>query len=197
VAVGALCAPLAGCATSKPSARPAPTPTQAAYARAYLAGHKTGKAVYISDGKGAAVRETTWGGCTRRALDAKDAEADRGAWVRGCLDGVNNAPLNPPTATVTHRSQDPKLLDSFRAWARDNNAQNPAMHTSKLTTAQLTNTDYDIELTTTYTQATQNQAKELAKTFIAWWDGDHGKSSVGRNVLILASDGTRLAASRL
>ncbi|MEJ8651826.1 hypothetical protein WKI65_28000 [Streptomyces sp. MS1.AVA.3] len=153
--------------------------------------------MYASDGKGAAVRETTWGGCTRRALDARSAEADRGAWVRGCLDGVSNAPQNPPTATVTRRSQDPKLLNGFRAWANDNNARKAATRISKLTTAQLTKTDYDIELTTTYTPATQRQAGELAKAFVAWWDGDHGNDGVGRNVLILAGDGTRLTASRL
>ncbi|MFE9679386.1 hypothetical protein ACFYO5_35640 [Streptomyces sp. NPDC006259] len=168
---------------------------------AYGAGHETGKAIYDSEGKGAAVRETVWGGCTRRALDAKatEAVADRGAWVQGCLDGVANRPASPPTATVTSRTEDAELMVAFRSWVHATGGQKLAQHVSKLTVAQLTKTDYDIELTTDYIPASQEQANELARSFVTWWDGDNGRGEdgVARNVLVLGGDGKMLLAQRI
>ncbi|MEV6393542.1 hypothetical protein AB0M39_01965 [Streptomyces sp. NPDC051907] len=157
--------------------------------------------MYDTAGKGAAVREDTWGGCTRRALDADtpESEADRGAWVQGCLDGVFNKPAALPAAAVTNRTEDSGLLQSFRAWAEENGAHESAPHVSKLTTTQLTQKDYDIELTTDYTPETREQAADLARDFVAWWDGDHGsnKDGTARNVLILGADGERLLHQRI
>ncbi|MEV6395865.1 hypothetical protein AB0M39_13960 [Streptomyces sp. NPDC051907] len=116
---------------------------------AYRAGLEAGRSVYDTAGKGAAVRDATWGGCTRRPLDADtpESEVDRGAWVQGCLDGVFDKPAAPPAAAVTRRAENSGLLRSFRAWAEDNGGQESAPHVSKLTTTQLTKNDDDIELT--------------------------------------------------
>jgi hypothetical protein len=112
------------------------------------------------------------------------------------VDGVSNLPPRPPTAPVTQRAHNRRLLNDFRAWA-SSEAPAATTHTQQLTTAQLTDTDYDVELTATYTPATQQQAVELARSFSEWWDGDHGEDGIARNVLVLANDGSRLAAARL
>lgn len=197
LAVGALV--LTGCGTEgSPKKSPSPRATQPAHASAYRAGYTAGKAVYDASGKGAAVRETVWGGCTRRALDAgAPAEQDRGAWVQGCLDGVAAKPQNPPSATVTKRAEDSELLESFRTWARSNGAQEEAQHANRLVTVRLTDSDYDIELATDYSAQAQKQSRTLAQHFVEWWDGDHGKTGVARNVLILGTADKRLLAKRI
>ncbi|MGY5129864.1 hypothetical protein [Streptomyces nigrescens] len=145
------------------------------------------------------VRETVWGGCTRRALDARTraAEADRGAWVQGCLDGVANKSAAPPTATVTKREENTGLLRSFRAWADAHERRESARHASKLTTVRLTARDYDIELVTDYGPDHREEAQELARHFVTWWDGDHGGEGIARNVLVMGGDGRRLLHRRI
>ncbi|MEH0544507.1 MULTISPECIES: hypothetical protein [unclassified Streptomyces] len=70
---------------------------------------------------------------------------------------------------------------------------------SKLIVAQLTRTDYDLELSTEYDAASREQANELARSFVTWWDGDHGKGEdgVARNVLVLGGDGKMLLTQRI
>ncbi|MGW6928206.1 hypothetical protein ACWGA9_44270 [Streptomyces sp. NPDC054950] len=165
---------------------------------AYQAGYTAGKAVYDTSGKGAAVRETVWGGCTRRALAAgASAERDRGAWVQGCLDGVAAKPQTLPTSIVTKRAENDELLESFHSWARSNGAQEQAEHAKKLATVQLTDTDYDIELATDYGALPQQQPQMLAQFFVDWWDGDHGESGIARNLVILGAGGKRLLTQRI
>ncbi|MGW7364483.1 hypothetical protein ACWGI8_13910 [Streptomyces sp. NPDC054841] len=213
VAVAALVVPLSGCSSRDSSGFPgsggsvhasaSPSPSEPAHVAAYRAGHRAGKAVYDSSGKGAAIRETVWGGCTRRALAAgRAAEADRGAWVRGCLDGVAHAPENPPTGPVTRRTQDARLLKEFRTWAAESPEGESAGHAKTLATVQLTDRDYDIELSTDYTPAEQTQSpaqvQALADVFVDWWDGDPvGDGGVVRNVLVLGAGGERLFTRRM
>ncbi|MFC8920744.1 hypothetical protein ACGF5F_09545 [Streptomyces sp. NPDC047821] len=202
VAVGALHILLTGCDTGQPPQRSTESrQTEPPYVAAYKAGHQAGKSLYDAGGKGAAVREEVWGGCTRRALDAgsPESEADRGAWVQGCLDGVSNKPIAAPKATVTSRTEDTGLLRSFRTWAENHGSQGSVRHVSQLSTAQLTQRDYDVELTTDYTGANEMQARELARDFVMWWDSDHGvnEDSTARNVLILGHDGKMLVNERI
>ena len=197
LAVGALV--LTGCGADDSSKNsPSPRASEPAHATAYRAGYATGKSVYDSGGKGAAVRETVWGGCTRRALDAgASAESDRGAWVQGCLDGVAARPQHLPTATVTKREENAELLKSFRTWASRNGAQDEAKHTSRLVTVQLTENDFDIELSTDYKGKSQQQPESLAQYFVKWWDGDSGADGTARNILILEAAGRRIVAKRI
>ncbi|MFI1175666.1 hypothetical protein [Streptomyces melanogenes] len=190
---------MAACSSEEPSGgRSSESRDGPPHIAAYQAGYKSGKAVYDASGKGAAVRETVWGGCTRRALDAgATAEQDRGAWVRGCLDGVVDKPQDAPTAPVTERAENPGLLKTYRSWAEGNGAEALARHAQKLTTTQLTERDYDIELAADYGPGAGTQPKALAESFAKWWDGDHGRGGVARNVLILGGDGKRLVAQRL
>lgn len=192
---------LVGCgsSTSDGSASESRSSAVPAYVAAYRAGYTAGKAVYDSSGKGAAVRETVWGGCTRRALQAGSAaEVDRGSWVRGCLNGVANAPEQLPTGPVTKRTTDAKLLERFRAWARTKGEAHLVDHTSMLVMVQLTSHDYDVELSTDYPTGSGKPGSEsLALTFVEWWDGDHGRGGIARNVLVLAADGKRLTTQRI
>ncbi|MFD4150962.1 hypothetical protein [Streptomyces goshikiensis] len=193
---------LVGCGSSKPSDGPAPESRSTAlpeYVAAYRAGYTAGKAVYDSLGKGAAVRETVWGGCTRRALQAGSAaETDRGSWVRGCLNGVANAPEQLPTGPVTTRTTDVDMLERLRAWAHAHGEAQRVDHARVLATVQLTEHDYDVELSTDYSQGSgKSEAESLARTFIEWWDGDHGRKGTARNVLVLGADGKRLTAQRI
>lgn len=197
--VGALVA-ASGCGTPAPPARSKSTESAIpGYAAAYRAGHRAGKAVYDTSGKGAAIRETTWGGCTRRALNAGSvAELDRGAWVKGCLDGVADSPEQPPTGPVTKRTPEARLLKEYRTWAHAYDEAEQADHAIKLVTAQLNSSDYDIELATDYPAGSGSGASEaLARSFVEWWDGDHGKVGVARNVLVLDVNGRRMTAQRI
>lgn len=196
---------LVGCAgdSGRPLDGPAPASRSSAvpgHVAAYRAGYTAGKAVYDASGKGAAVRETVWGGCTRRAPEAGSAaETDRGAWVRGCLNGVANAPERLPTSHVTQRTTDATMLDRFRTWARTKGEGQGVEHVRMLTIAQLTEHDYDVELNTDYPAGPSGDpgAETLAQSFVEWWDGDHGRDGTARNVLILGADGTRLSARRI
>ncbi|MFI5641091.1 hypothetical protein ACIA8H_27280 [Streptomyces goshikiensis] len=193
---------LAGCGGGKPldGSAPGPRPSAVpAYVAAYRAGYTEGKAVYDSSGKGAAVRETVWGGCTRRALQAGGAaEEDRGAWVRGCLNGVAHAPEQLPSGPVTTRTPDADMLERFRARARAEGETRQAGHVRVLTIVQLTERDYDVELSTDYPAGSGKPGPEsLARRFVEWWDGDHGRDGTARNVLVLGADGKRLTAQRV
>ncbi|WP_327733688.1 hypothetical protein OG749_07255 [Streptomyces nojiriensis] len=193
---------LVGCGSGAPSDGPAPesrSSAEPAHVVAYRAGYTAGKAVYDSTGKGAAVRETVWGGCTRRALQAgSDAEADRGSWVRGCLHGVANAPERLPTGPVTQRTPDAEMLERFRAWARTKGEAPQVDHARVLTVVQLTEHDYDIELSTDYPAGSATPgAESLARSFVESWDGDHGRAGTARNVLVLGADEKRLTAQRI
>lgn len=193
---------LVGCGSSEPSDGPAPESRSSAvpaYVVAYRAGHTAGKAVYDSSGKGAAVREIVWGGCTRRALQAgSDAESDRGAWVRGCLHGVTNGPERLPTGPVIKRTPDAEMLERFRAWARAKGEAPHVDHARVLAVAQLTEYDYDVELSTDYSTGSEMpESESLARSFLEWWDGDHGRQGTARNVLVLGADGKRPTAQRI
>ncbi|MFE2283910.1 hypothetical protein ACFXDJ_07035 [Streptomyces sp. NPDC059443] len=193
---------LAGCGSGKPLDGPAPESRPSAvpeYVAAYRAGYTAGKAVYDSSGKGAAVRETVWGGCTRRALEAGSAaETDRGSWVRGCHNGVANAPEQLPTGPMTKRTTDAEMLERFRAWARAKGMAAQVDHVRVLATAQLTDHDYDVELSTDYPAGSEDPGPDsLARSFVESWDGDHGRAGTARNVLVLGVDGKRLAAQRV
>ncbi|GGS31169.1 hypothetical protein Snoj_35670 [Streptomyces nojiriensis] len=193
---------LVGCGSSAPSDGPAPESRPSAvpaYVVAYRAGHTAGKAVYDSTGKGAAVRETVWGGCTRRALQAgSDAEVDRGSWVRGCLHGVTNGPERLPTGPVTERTADSEMLERFRARARTKGEAPQVDHARALVVARLTEHDYDVELSTDYSAGSGTpEAESLARSFVESWDGDSGRDGTARNVLVLGPSGERLAAQRI
>ncbi|WP_158820714.1 MULTISPECIES: hypothetical protein [unclassified Streptomyces] len=145
------------------------------------------------------MRETVWGGCTRRALQAGGAaEADRGSWVRGCLNGVANAPEQVPTGFVTERTTDAEMLERFRAWARTKGEAEQVDHTRMLFIVRLTAHDYDVELSTDYPAGSGETGSEsLTHSFAEWWDGDHGRDGTARNVLVLGADGKRLSAQRI
>ncbi|MGW6818795.1 hypothetical protein [Streptomyces sp. NPDC055005] len=194
---------LAGCGGGRSLDGPAPVSGSSAvpeHVAAYRAGYGVGKAVYDSSGKGAAVRETVWGGCTRRALQAGSAaETDRGSWVRGCLNGVANSPEQLPTGPVTKRTTNGEMLERFRAWARAKGETQEVDHVRTLVTAQLTRYDYDVELSTDYSAGSPGTpaSESLARRFVEWWGGDHGLPGTARNVLVLAADGKRLTAQRI
>ncbi|MFJ3173821.1 hypothetical protein ACIPJK_23980 [Streptomyces roseus] len=145
------------------------------------------------------MRETVWGGCTRRALEAGSAaEADRGSWVRGCLNGVAHAPEQLPSGPVTERTTDAGMLERFRAWARTEGKAQQVDRVRALAVVRLTERDYDVELSTDDASGVGNPGPEsLAQCFIQWWDGDHGRDGTARNVLVLGANGVRLAARRI
>ncbi|MFD9334923.1 hypothetical protein ACFWBF_11020 [Streptomyces sp. NPDC060028] len=145
------------------------------------------------------MRETVWGGCTRRALQAGSAaEMDRGSWVRGCLNGVANAPEQLPTGSVTTRTTDAEMLERFRAWARTKGEAEQVDHVRMLAIVQLTEQDYDVELSTDYSAGSGNPGSEsLALSFVEWLDGDHGREGTARNILVLGAVGERLTAQRI
>ncbi|MEU8681476.1 hypothetical protein [Streptomyces sp. NPDC048611] len=166
---------------------------------AYTAGYNRGRAVRDAGGKGSSVREVVWGGCTRRALSAgQEAEADRGAWVSGCLDGVSENPEHLPSSQVTKRSNDQDLLERFKAWLSDTGKRPITAHVNRLTLVELHRGDYDIELTTDYpaTGDDRSTATDLAHSFVTWWDGDDGDGTAW-NVVVRGTDGEKLATNRL
>ncbi|MER5779107.1 hypothetical protein ABT144_33440 [Streptomyces sp. NPDC002039] len=198
---------LVGCGSGSGSGKqpdgPAPEARSSAvpeHIAAYRAGYTEGKAVYDSSGKGAAVRETVWGGCTRRALQAGSAaEMDRGSWVRGCHNGVANSPERLPTGPMTKRTTNVEMLERFRAWARTKGEALEVDHVHKLAMVQLTQVDYDVELSTDYSAGSSGKpaSESLARRFVEWWDGDHRLDGIARNVLVLEADGKRLTAQRI
>ncbi|MFH9068383.1 hypothetical protein [Streptomyces alboflavus] len=165
------------------------------YRRAYAAGYEEGRKVYDEGGKGAAVREVVHGGCARRALDAgARAEKDRGSWVKGCQDAVQDAPKEPPARAMSKKEANPSLLKDFRAWARAEGDGALGRHADQLFTVKLTGSDYDVEVRTDYTS--RSQAKSFARAFADWWDGDDGRG-VARSVLILDGHNRRIAVQSL
>ncbi|MBO0913179.1 hypothetical protein [Streptomyces laculatispora] len=165
---------------------------------AYADGYAKGRAVRESRGKGASIAEVVWGGCTRRALDAgRLAEADRGAWVGGCLDGVSEFAEDPPAGRVTVRTQEKGLLPEFREWlGEDDRAL--ATHVSAITVVELGTSDFDVELTTDYrpSAADRFDAEEMSAEFVEWWDGDDGDGKA-QNLVVRGSHGEKIAARRL
>lgn len=182
-----------GARASRPAKeRPTASPD---FTKAYAAGYEEGEKLYDAGGKGAAVREVVGGGCARRALAAgAGADQDRGAWVKGCQDGVGDAPRHPPAHPLTKRESNQKLLKGFRAWARAQGDTAAARHAGRVFTVELTRRDYDIEVSTDY--SSRAEAEKFAGTFVVWWDGDDGPG-VARNLVILDPHDRRIATRRL
>ncbi|MDT0455956.1 hypothetical protein RM550_09415 [Streptomyces sp. DSM 41527] len=159
-------------------------------------GYQEGQKLYDAGGKGAAVREVVGGGCARRSLGAgAEAGQDRGAWVKGCHDGVGDAPRHPPAHPLTKRESDPRLLKDFRAWVRRTEGDTAtARHAGRVFTVELTGPDYDVEVSTDY--RSRAKAEEFAATFARWWDADDGPG-VARSLVILDARDRRIAARRL
>ncbi|MFD7429162.1 hypothetical protein ACFV6Z_19270 [Streptomyces sp. NPDC059818] len=188
-------------ATVSSCTEPAPVRDEKQTARdAYAGGYEKGRAVRESGGKGASIAEVVWGGCTRRALDAgRVAEADRGAWVGGCLDGVSERAKNPPDGRVTVRTQEKGLLPEFLEWLGEDNHALVA-HVSAITVVELgtPGLDFDVELTTDYRPraADRFDAEEMSAEFVEWWDGDDGDGKA-QNLVVRGSHGQKIAARRL
>lgn len=179
-------------ASGTPAQQPAATPDVKS---AYAAGYAEGRRLYDSGGKGDAVQEIVWGGCTRRALRAgADADPDRGAWVKGCQDGVGDEPRRPPVRPLTKREPEPQLLKAFRAWARTEGDAASARHARQVVTVELTGPDYDVEVSTDCDS--RAEAAKLAGTFVDWWDGDDGMG-IARNLVVLDARDRRIATARL
>lgn len=190
--------PQPGKSSHRPTHAPAKDKKEAAQ-DAYTAGYNRGRAVREAGGKGSSVREVVWGGCTRRALSAgQEAEADRGAWVSGCLDGVSENAKHMPNSEVTKRRNDQDLLERFKAWLSDTDKQPMTAHVNRLTLLELHRSDYDIELATDYSSAGDDRsaATKLAQSFVKWWDGDDGDGTAW-NVVVRGTDGEKLATNRL
>lgn len=179
-------------ASSPAGGRPTALPD---FKKAYEAGYEEGQKLYAAGGKGAAVREVVGGGCARRALDAgARADRDRGAWVKGCHDGVGDAPRHPPAHPLTRREPNPRLLKDFRAWAQTQGDTATARHAGHVFTVELVGADYDVEVATDY--RSRAEAEEFAGTFARWWDADDGPG-VARNLVILNARDQRIATERL
>ncbi|WP_406177387.1 hypothetical protein [Streptomyces sp. NBC_00996] len=190
--------------SARPSARPSggtgqPSASAPGYRKAYDAGFAVGKRLFEDGGKGAAVREVN-GGCLRRSLTAKPTavvDLDRGAWVLGCKQGTGNSTPNPPSGPVTRHEPDTDLLHRFGSWARNNEAAESARHLTRVTLVHLDATEYDVELTTTYTAGADGPGvRRLARDFARWWDGDDGDGTAW-NLVVADTDGQRLATRNL
>uniref|UniRef100_UPI00371249C1 hypothetical protein n=1 Tax=Streptomyces sp. NPDC048248 TaxID=3365523 RepID=UPI00371249C1 len=165
------------------------------FTRAYAAGYEQGKKLYHDGGKGVAVREVVWGGCARRALDAgARADQDRGAWVKGCQDGVSDTPRHPPAHPLTKRESNPRLLKDFRAWVKAEGDTATTRHARSVFTVELVGPDYDVEVSTDYSSRTKAEA--FAGTFAQWWDADDGPG-VARSLIILDAHDRRIVTKRL
>ncbi|MFH8569337.1 hypothetical protein [Streptomyces sp. NPDC017993] len=160
-----------------------------------MAGYDQGEKLYDAGGKGAAIREVVWGGCARQALGAGSvADQDRGAWVKGCQDGVTHSPRRPPSHHLTKRTANPRLLKDFRAWARAEGDTAAARRAGRVFTVELTGPEYDVEVSTDHTS--RKAAAEFADTFAEWWDGDDGPG-VARSLVVLDPQQRRIATMRL
>ncbi|ARP70066.1 hypothetical protein LK07_10005 [Streptomyces pluripotens] len=187
-------------------AKPRPSVSRAVaergYEAAYDAGWRVGRRLFESGGKGAAVRETVWGGCVRRSLTARPqnvVERDRGAWVLGCTQAMGTGTdRQPPVRPVTRRESAPDLLARFQTWAVGNGRKQPARHAGQAVLVHLGDRDYDVELTTSYTdKSAKADVQRLADAFATWWDGDDGDDSTAWNLILLARDGRRLTTRDL
>ncbi|MGW1765567.1 hypothetical protein ACWCQL_16025 [Streptomyces sp. NPDC002073] len=99
---------------------------------------------------------------------------------------------------MTKRTTDAEMLERFRTWARAKGDAQQVDHARMLTIVQLTEHDYDVELSTDYTAGSGKPGSEsLAQSLIEWWDGDQGQDGTARNVLVLGADGKRLTAQRI
>ncbi|MGI5255971.1 hypothetical protein [Streptomyces angustmyceticus] len=190
--------PESGELSQRPTHTPAKDKKKAAQ-DAYTDGYREGQAVREEGGKGSSVREVVWGGCTRRALRAgQKAEADRGAWVSGCRDGVSENARHLPSGQVTKRSQDRDLLQRFHAWLSATGKRSVRAHVTRLTLVELHRGDCDIELTTDYSFTGDDGPTviDLAQSFVKWWDGDDGDGTAW-NVVVRGAGGEKLAAKSL
>lgn len=179
-------------ASSEPERQTEP---RADFKSAYTAGYDEGLKVLDEGGKGAAVREVVHGGCAHRALKVgAGSDGDRGSWVKGCHDGVSAEPKDPPTHPMSKKRENPALLKDFRTWARAKGDEALASRAQQLDTVTLVGPDYDVEVRTDYTS--RGQAKNLARTFVAWWDGDDG-DGVARSVVVLDAHNRRIAVQSL
>ncbi|GGZ67836.1 hypothetical protein ACFOOM_11460 [Streptomyces echinoruber] len=189
-----------GSATPKsPSPR---TTAEPDYKAAYDAGWREGKQLFKDGGKGAAIREVVWGGCVRRSLKAEPrdvVEKDRGAWVLGCKQAVGSGTdRHPPTGRVTRREPDPDLLARFRSWAAAHGAKQLMRHASQVILVHLGESDYDVELLTAYTDTSAKaEVKQLADTFVTWWDADDGDDARAWNLIVRARDGKKIITRSL
>ncbi|MFF9090513.1 hypothetical protein ACF1BE_29810 [Streptomyces sp. NPDC014991] len=178
------------------------TTAERGYEAAYDAGWREGKQLFNDGGKGAAIREVVWGGCVRRSLKAEPqdvVERDRGAWVLGCKQAVGRkADRHPPTGRVTRREPDPDLLARFRSWAAAHGTKQPAWHASQVVLVHLGQQDYDVEVATNCSgTSAKAEVKELADTFVTWWDGDDGDNARAWNLIVSARDGEHLITRSL
>jgi hypothetical protein len=172
------------------------------YEAAYDAGWHEGRRIFKDGGKGSAIREVVWGGCVRRSLTAEPqivVEKDRGAWVLGCKQGVGtDKDRHPPASPVTRREADPDLLARFRSWADTNGFTRPARDVGQVVLVHLGDGDYDVELSTAYTERnTGAEVRRLADAFVIWWDGDDGDKATAGNLIVAAQDGKRLVTVKL
>ncbi|MGW1585596.1 hypothetical protein [Streptomyces sp. NPDC002386] len=187
---------------AEPEPASSPAGAEHGYASAYDAGWRTGERLFEDGGKGAAVREVVWGGCVRRSLTAGPQDVvgkDRGAWVLGCKQAVmSGTGRHPPARPVTRRESDPRLLARFRSWAAAHGGEQPARHVRRVVLVHLGDRDYDVELTATCTgRNVRADAKRLADTFAAWWDGDDGDGAIAWNLILLGPNGKRLTTRSL
>ncbi|MFF3644434.1 hypothetical protein [Streptomyces sp. NPDC002564] len=109
----------------------------------------------------------------------------------------DQGPQDADRTDAAVRESHPRLLDEFRAWARDGDASRTARHARALATVELTeaDADYDVELKTDLT-AESATAKKLAGLVRTWWDGDDG-DAVARDLVLLDARGERLTRTRL
>ncbi|MCT9007670.1 hypothetical protein [Streptomyces rhizosphaerihabitans] len=189
---------------SRPSAAPSdgtgrPAASAPGYRQAYDAGFAVGKRLFEDGGKGAAVREVN-GGCVRRSLAAKPTavvDLDRGAWILGCKQGTGNSTPTAPSGPITRREPDADLLHRFGSWARKSEAADSARHVTRVTLVHLDATEYDVEVTTTYTAGVDGpEVRRLAHEFTRWWDGDDGAGTAW-NLIVADTGGQRIATRDL
>ncbi|MBO0653733.1 hypothetical protein J1792_13365 [Streptomyces triculaminicus] len=81
---------LAACAGGGGTADDEEDPGEGTARSAFAEGFAAGQEVLEKHGKGAAVRETVWGGCEKRAEEAGTGYPDD--WIRGCRKGVQSFP---------------------------------------------------------------------------------------------------------
>ncbi|WP_208885019.1 hypothetical protein [Streptomyces sp. PBH53] len=115
----------------------------------------------------------------------------------GCKQGVGSSAPHPPEGPVTRREDASDLRGRFRDWAADNGAVDTARHVERVTLVHLGTSEYDVELTTTYSTTDATSApRHLADKFATWWDGDDG-DGVAWNLIVTDAGGHRLADRHL
>lgn len=187
---------------ARPESPASRTTAEHGYEAAYDAGWREGRRILNDGGKGSAIREVVWGGCVRRSLTVEPrsvVEKDRGAWVLGCKQGVGlGTDRHPPAGPVTRRESAPDLLARFRSWAATNGFGQPARDAGQVVLVHLGDRDYDVELSTAYTdQNTKAELRRLVDAFATWWDGDDGDEATAWNLIVTTQDGRRLITRKL